>query len=86
MTFPIFSIIIPKTGNPMPISIVAALLALFCILSLMAFGMAVMAWIEVKAMQKSTHSIQYVPASSEFEKISQEFKDKVAMDDLMGVV
>jgi hypothetical protein len=52
----------------------------------MAFGMAVMAWIEVKAMQKSTHSIQYVPASSEFEKISQEFKDKVAMDDLMGVV
>lgn len=70
----------------MPISILAAIFALFCILSLMAFAMSLMAWIELRAMQKSTHSIQYVPASSEFEKITQELKDKVALDEMMGAV
>lgn len=70
----------------MPISILAAIFALFCILSLMAFAMSLMAWIELRAMQKSTHSIQYVPATAEFEKISQELKDKIALDEMMGAV
>jgi hypothetical protein len=42
--------------------------------------MALIAWIEVKAMQKSTHSIQYVPASSDFEKVTKDLETKLNKD------
>lgn len=35
---------------------------------------------EVKAMQKSTHSIQYVPADSMFQKMSDEVKESLSKD------
>lgn len=35
---------------------------------------------ELKAMQKSTHSIQYVPADSAFQKISDEAKAGLTKD------
>ena len=57
-----------------------AVLALFCILSVLAFGMSVIAWIEVKALQKSTHSIQYVPVNSEFEKVTKDLEEKLNKD------
>jgi hypothetical protein len=42
--------------------------------------MSLFCWIEVKAMQKSTHSIQYVPANSEFEKVSKELEENFNKD------
>lgn len=35
---------------------------------------------EVKAMQKSTHSIQYVPADSAFQKMTDEVKQALGKD------
>ena len=61
-------------------SLVFALFAFFSITSLFAFAMALIAWIEVKAMQKSTHSIQYVPASSDFEKVTKDLETKLNKD------
>jgi hypothetical protein len=46
----------------------------------MAFAMGLIAWIEVKALQKSTHSIQYVPATSDFEKVTQDLEAKLNKD------
>lgn len=37
-------------------------------------------FIEVKAMQKSTHSIQYVPVTDAFEKVGQQVKDAMNKD------
>lgn len=49
-------------------------------MSIIALITALFAAIEVKAMQKSTHSIQYVPATPEFEKISQDLEQKLNKD------
>mgnify|MGYP001182179762 CR=1 FL=1 len=35
---------------------------------------------EVKAMQKSTHSIQYVPADSGFQKVTEEVREALNKD------
>ena len=43
-------------------------------------GLVVHLFIEVKAMQKSTHSIQYVPADSAFQPVTQGVKDAMAKD------
>lgn len=37
-------------------------------------------FIEVKAMQKSTHSIQYVPVDGAFQPMTQNVKDAMAKD------
>jgi hypothetical protein len=42
--------------------------------------MALISWIEVKAMQKSTHSIQYVPATPNFEKVTKDLEEKLDKD------
>lgn len=60
--------------------ILAALFILFAITSLMAFAMAIICWIEVKALQKSTHSIQYVPATPNFETVTQDLEQKLNKD------
>jgi hypothetical protein len=46
------------------------------------FCLAVLWWVttEVKAMQKSTHSIQYVPADSAFQKVSEELRETLNKD------
>lgn len=64
----------------MSLTVLFAILLLFCLLSLMAFAMGLIAWIEVKAMQKSTHSIQYVPAGTDFEKVGKELEEKITKD------
>jgi hypothetical protein len=64
----------------MTIHLAIAIAVLFCLLSLMAFAMGLIAWIEVKALQKSTHSIQYVPATSDFEKVTQDLEAKLNKD------
>ena len=43
-------------------------------------GLVIHLFIEVKAMQKSTHSIQYVPVSDAFEKVGQNVKDAMNKD------
>lgn len=43
-------------------------------------GLVVHLFIEVKAMQKSTHSIQYVPVTDAFEKVSEQVKDAMNKD------
>lgn len=35
---------------------------------------------ELKAMQKSTHSVQFVPADSQFQKMNDEIKDSLQKD------
>jgi CHASE3 domain sensor protein len=64
----------------MTLPTIVALLTLFCLLSLLAFGMGLIAWIEVKALQKSTHSIQYVPAGQDFEKVTRDLEAKLNKD------
>lgn len=43
-------------------------------------GLIVWCLIEVKAMQKATHSIQYVPVEPKFEKITDEVRDALQKD------
>lgn len=58
------------------------------IISMLAFAFGVYAVIIVKAMEKSTHSVQYVPIDPQFEKeannqakeINKEFKEYVEED------
>jgi hypothetical protein len=64
----------------MQVTLILSLLGLFCLLSLIAFAMGLIAWIEVKAMQKSTHSIQYVPAGTDFEKVTKDLETKLNKD------
>jgi len=64
----------------MTVHLLLATAILFCLLSLVAFAMALIAWIEVKAMQKSTHSIQYVPAGNDFEKVTKDLEVKLNKD------
>jgi uncharacterized protein YcgL (UPF0745 family) len=52
----------------------------FIMMTVLSFVMSLFCWIEVKAMQKSTHSIQYVPANSDFEKVSKELEEKFNKD------
>lgn len=49
-------------------------------LDIVLIGLVVHLFIEVKAMQKSTHSIQYVPVSDAFEKVGQGVKDAMNKD------
>jgi hypothetical protein len=35
---------------------------------------------ELKAMQKSTHSVQFVPADSQFQKMTEEVKETLQKD------
>jgi len=49
-------------------------------LDVVLIGLVVHLFIEVKAMQKSTHSIQYVPVSDAFEKVGQQVKDAMNKD------
>lgn len=64
----------------MSLPVIAAVLVLFCILSLFGFAMGLIAWVEVKAMAKSTHSIQYIPANSDFEKVTKDLEEKLNKD------
>lgn len=64
----------------MSLTVIAAVVMLFVILSALAFTMALIAWIEVKAMQKSTHSIQYVPATQDFERVTKDLETKLQKD------
>jgi hypothetical protein len=59
---------------------VLTIVSVSAVLSVLAIMMAFESLIEVRAMQKSTHSIQYVPASSEFEKVSQDLEQKLDKD------
>jgi len=46
------------------------------------FTLAALWWAttELKAMQKSTHSIQYVPADSTFQKMTDDVRDSLTKD------
>ena len=46
------------------------------------FTLAALWWAttELKAMQKSTHSIQYVPADAAFQKMTDEVRDSLTKD------
>lgn len=64
----------------MSLTLIFAVAMLFVILSTLSFAMGLIAWVEVKAMQKSTHSIQYVPATSDFEKVTKDLETKLQKD------
>lgn len=48
---------------------------------------SVACWIELRAMQKSTHSIQMVPAdtANDFQKITDELRQELTKDEFGGV-
>ena len=52
----------------------------FILISTLSIMMAMWTLTEVKAMQKSTHSIQYVPANPEFEKVTKDLEEKMNKD------
>ena len=43
------------------------------IFSFLTVGFSIKAMIEVKAMQKSTHSLEYVPVDPEIDKANEDF-------------
>lgn len=59
--------------------VIAGLLFLF-VSNVLCLGALWWLTTEVKAMQKSTHSIQYVPADSAFQKMTEEVKDALGKD------
>jgi ABC-type antimicrobial peptide transport system permease subunit len=63
------------------IAIICGILGFFG--GFMGLGIGIWAVIEVKALQKSTHAVQYVPVSTEQpinnEKVSREFEKAGAM-------
>lgn len=64
----------------MTFNVLLVAVGFIAVMSLMAFAMAVIAWIEVKAMQKSTHSIQYIPTNTDFEKVTKDLEEKLNKD------
>lgn len=57
------------------LSLVSIILVPVCLLT------SVMALIKIMAIEKSTHSIQYVPVDEEIDKANQEYMQKWATDD-----
>ena len=64
----------------MTFNVLLAAVGFIAVMSVMAFMMAIISWIEVKAMQKSTHSIQYIPAGTDFEKVTKDLEEKLNKD------
>ena len=64
----------------MTFNVLLAAVGFIAVMSVMAFMMAIISWIEVKAMQKSTHSIQYIPAGNDFEKVTKDLEEKLNKD------
>lgn len=64
----------------MTFNVLLVAVGFIAVMSVLAFMMAIIAWIEVKAMQKSTHSIQYIPASTDFEKVTKDLEEKLNKD------
>lgn len=63
------------------------------VFSLLAFILAVFSLIEIKAMQKSTHRLEYVqpsvfpqPASGEFTTLTEEEKKKIDEDLFKNII
>lgn len=54
--------------------VVIGILQVFCLLGCF-YGL-----VELKAMQKSTHSIQYVPVDSNFQKMTESVKEELSKD------
>lgn len=57
-----------------------AILLFSILISTFSIMMSLWCLTEVKAMQKSTHSIQYVPANPEFEKVTKDLEEKMNKD------
>lgn len=59
------------------------LIAAFTIVFVLQIVCMVALWwttTELKAMQKSTHSVQFVPAESHFQKMTEEVKETLQKD------
>jgi len=49
-------------------------------LNIVALVAAAAAWIELRAMQKATHTIQYMPADQIFQKVTEEVGQTLTKD------
>ena len=60
--------------------ILSAAISVIFILQLLCISGLWWATTELKAMQKSTHSVQFVPADSSFQKLTEETKATLQKD------
>ena len=60
--------------------IIAAFTIVIGILQIICLAATFWGLIELRAMQKSTHSIQYVPVDSGFQKMSDDLKESLTKD------
>lgn len=60
---------------------IAAAFGIVLVLQVVCMSALFWTMTELKAMQKSTHSIQYVPADSEFQRLNEEIKQTLVKDD-----
>lgn len=51
-----------------------------CILQMLCLASCFWCVTEVKAFQKSTHQIQFVPAENQFQKITDDIKESLTKD------
>lgn len=58
----------------------AALVVVVCILQVLCLTACFWGLVELRAMQKSTHSIQYVPVDSTFQKMTDSVKEELSKD------
>lgn len=64
--------------NPLLILLLASNVGLFIAVNKL--------WIELKAMQKSTHQVTYVNGGADYEKLTEELKDKLTKPDFDNVM
>lgn len=52
------------------------------LLIILLFASNFFLWVELKAMQKSTHQVQFINAKGDFEQVSKELQEKLSPENL----
>jgi hypothetical protein len=60
--------------------IIAAFTLVIGILQIICLAAVFMGLVELRAMQKSTHSVQFMPADAAFQKMTDEVKTSLSKD------
>lgn len=61
-------------------TIIAAFTLAIGIIQIVCLGALFWGLVELRAMQKSTHSIQYIPADQSFQKMTDAVKESLSKD------
>lgn len=59
---------------------IAAGFTIMCVVQVFTLAVAWYLSVELKAMQKSTHQVQFIPADQSFQKLNEELKQQLGKD------